>query len=117
MGELIRNQNSFEQDTIIYLATFSSKCIQMNNIVKINKLLLAGENLDLHIRLVEHSKMQQFIEAADSRYFYWNKLFKDCFRHDVAYKGFKYLPRETASNKVLRDEVFKIASNFKYDEY
>ena len=56
----------------------------MNNIVKINKLLLAGDNLDLHIRLVEHSRMQKFIETADSRYFYWNKLYKDCFRHDVA---------------------------------
>ena len=89
----------------------------MNNIVKINKLLLAGDNLDLHIRLVEHSRMQKFIETADSRYFYWNKLYKDCFQHDVAYEDFKYLPRETASNKVLSDEVFKIASNSKYDEY
>ena len=35
----------------------------------------------------------------------------------MAYKDFKYLPRRTASDKVLRDAAFNIAKNPKYDGY
>ena len=35
----------------------------------------------------------------------------------MAHGDFKNLPRRTASNKVLRDEVFNIAKNPKYDGY
>ena len=35
----------------------------------------------------------------------------------MAYEGFKGLPRRTASDKVLRDKVFNIAKNAKYDGY
>ena len=35
----------------------------------------------------------------------------------MAYADFTDLPRRTASDKVLRDKVFNIAKNTKYDEY
>ena len=35
----------------------------------------------------------------------------------MAYRDFKYLPRRTASDKVLRDAAFSIAKNPKYDGY
>ena len=33
----------------------------------------------------------------------------------MAYRGFKDLTRRTASDKALRDKVFNIAKNLKYD--
>ena len=44
----------------------------------------------------------------------WIKL---CFRHDMAYEGFKDLARRRASAEVLRDKTFNIAKNPKYDGY
>ena len=35
----------------------------------------------------------------------------------MAYGDFKDLAKRTASDKVLRDKVFNIAKNPKYDEY
>ena len=35
----------------------------------------------------------------------------------MAYGDFKDLPRRTASDKVLRDKVFNISKNLKYNEY
>ena len=35
----------------------------------------------------------------------------------MGYRGFKYLPRRTASDKILRDEAFNIVKNLKYDGY
>ena len=35
----------------------------------------------------------------------------------MGYGDFKYLTRKTASDKVLRDKVFSIAKNPKYDGY
>ena len=34
-----------------------------------------------------------------------------------AYENFKHLARRTASDKILRDKVFDIAKNPKYDRY
>ena len=48
---------------------------------------------------------------------YQNELDKACFQHDTAYKYFKDCPRGTGSDKVLRDKVFNIAKNPKYDGY
>ena len=44
-------------------------------------------------------------------------LDKVCFQQDMAYGGFKGLPRRMASDKVLRDKAYNIAKNPKYDEY
>ena len=62
-------------------------------------------------------RIQKFKETVDTSYIYKNELDKACFQHDMAYGDFKYLKRRTASHKVLRDKVFKIAKNPKYDGY
>ena len=62
-------------------------------------------------------RIQKFKEKGDTYCTYKNKLDKACFQHDMAYGDFKDLARRTASDKVLRDKVFNIAKNHKYDEY
>ena len=62
-------------------------------------------------------RIQKFKETGDTKYIYKNELDKACFQHDMAYGDFKDLAKRTASDKVLRDKAFKIASNPKYDGY
>ena len=50
-------------------------------------------------------------KTRDLRYIYQNELDKACFQHDMAYGDFKYLPKRTASDKVLREKTFNIAKN------
>ena len=50
-------------------------------------------------------------------YIYKNELDRGCFPHDMAYGDFKDLKWKTASDKVLRNKVFNIAKNPKYDGY
>ena len=40
---------------------------------------------------------------------------KACFQHDMAYGQSKDLTKSTQSDKVLKDNPFKIASDPKYD--
>ena len=56
-------------------------------------------------------RIQEFLKTEDLRYIYGNELDKVCFQHDMAYGDFKDLKRRTQSDKVLKDKVFKIASN------
>ena len=53
--------------------------------------------------------IQKFKETENSRYFYQNELDNVCFQHDIAYGGFKDLPRRTPSDKVVRNKTFIIA--------
>ena len=62
-------------------------------------------------------KSRKFKETGDTSNIYKNELGKACFQHDMAYGDFKVLKRITASDKVLRDKVFNIAKNPKYDGY
>ena len=62
-------------------------------------------------------RMQIFKETGDLRCIYRNELDKACFQHDMAYGDFKDLARRTASDSVLRDKAFNIATNPKYDGY
>ena len=55
--------------------------------------------------------------TVDSRYIYQNKLDKGCIQHDMAYVGFKDLPRRTTSDKILHDKAFNFARNSKNDGY
>ena len=101
----------------------------MNEIV--NKFLLVGDKfmLEMHLRQPRFTyfacgpftkikeRIQKFKETGGSRYIYQNELDKACFQHGMAYGGFKYLTRRTASDKILRDLKFNIAKNPKYDEY
>ena len=48
---------------------------------------------------------------------YQNELDIACFQHGMAHEDFKDLPRRTASDKVLRDKSFNIATNPNYDGY
>ena len=48
-------------------------------------------------------KIEQFKETRCSRCIYQHPLDKFCFQHDMAYGDFQDLPRERASDKVLRD--------------
>ena len=50
-------------------------------------------------------------------FIYKNELDKVCFQHDMAYGKSKDLAKRTQSNKVLRDKVFKIPNDLKYDGY
>ena len=99
----------------------------MNEIV--NKFLLAGDKFMLEMHLKQpgftysacgpfsknKQRIQKFKETEDTSYIYKNELDKACVQHDMAYIDFKDLKRRTASDNVLRDKVFNIAKNPKYD--
>ena len=53
----------------------------------------------------------------DTNYIYKNEFDKACFQYHMAYGDFKDLTRRTASDKILRDKVFNIAKNPKYDRF
>ena len=57
------------------------------------------------------------MQTGNTNFIYKNKLDKACFQHDMAYGITKDLTKRTQSDKVLRDEAFKIASDPKYDGY
>ena len=101
----------------------------MNEIV--NKFLLAGDKFmpEMHLRQLQFAysacgpftknkeRIKKFKEAGDTSYIYKNELDKACFQHDMAYGDFKGLAKKTATDKVLTDKAFKIASDQKYDGY
>ena len=62
-------------------------------------------------------EFKKILKTGDTSYIYKNELDKVCFQHDMAYGDFKYLARRTASDKIVRDKVFNIAKNPKYDGY
>ena len=92
---------------------------------------LAGDkcNPEMHLRQTRftysacgtftknNKRLLKLNETGGSKYFYRNELDKVCFQHHMAYGYFKYLPRRTASDKVLRNKAFNIAKNPKYDGY
>ena len=101
----------------------------MNEVV--NKFLLAGDKFmsEMHLRqpgftysacgsfTKNKERIQKFKETGDTSYIYKNELDKAYFQHDMAYGDFKDLTKRTVAGKVLRDKVFKIASDQKYDGY
>ena len=92
----------------------------MNEIV--NKILLAGDKFmpEMHLRqpgftysacgpfTKNKERIQKFKETGDSQYIY---------QHDMAYGDFTDLTKTTVCDKILRDIVFDIAKNSKYDGY
>ena len=102
---------------------------KMNKII--NKFLFAGDKFmpQMHLRqprftysacgpFTKSKKgIQKFKETGYSRKIYQKELDKTCFQHDMAYGGFKDLPRRIASDKVLHGKAFNIAKNLKYDGY
>ena len=57
------------------------------------------------------------MQTGNTDFIYENEPGKVCFQHDMAYGKSKDLVRRTQSSKVLRDKVFKIASDPRYDGY
>ena len=102
---------------------------KMNEIV--NKFLLTSDKFlhDIHLKqpgftysacgpfTKSKERIQKFKETGDTIYIYKNDLDKACFQHHMANGDFKDLKRRTFSDKVLRDKVFNIAKNPKYDGY
>ena len=101
----------------------------MNEIV--NKFLLAGDKFmpEMHLKQTgftysacgpftkNNERIEKFMKTGNTDFIYRNKLDKACFQDDMAYGNFKDLTRRTASDKVLKDKAFKIASDSKYDGY
>ena len=101
----------------------------MNNVI--NKFILAGDKFmpEMHLRqprfvysacgpFTRHKeRIKEFKRTGDTRYIYRNELNKACFQHDSAYADHKDLINRTEADKVLRDKVYDIASNPKYDGY
>ena len=101
----------------------------MNNVI--NKFLLAGDKFmpEMHLRqprfvysacgpFTRHKeRIKELKRTGDTRYICRNELDKACFQHDSAYADHKDLINRTEADKVLRDKVYDIASNPKYDGY
>ena len=78
-------------------------------------------NLDIRKVLVDHwqklRKKYKKLTIGNSRHIYQSKLDKACIQHDMAYGGFKDLPKRIASDNVLCDKEFSNAKNQKYYGY
>ena len=99
----------------------------MNEII--NQFLLVGDKFmpEMHLRqpgftysacgpLTKNKKrIEKFMQSGNTDFIYKNELDIACFQHDMAHGKSKDLVKRTQSDKVLRDEAFKIASNPKYD--
>ena len=57
------------------------------------------------------------MQTGNTDFIYKIELEKACVQQDMAYGKSKDLTKRTQSDKVLRDKVFKIAFNPKYDGY
>ena len=101
----------------------------MNNVI--NKFLLAGDKFvpEMHLRqpiftysacgpFTKHKqRIQKFKETGDTNYIYKNQLDKACFAHDAACSDSKDLTKRTVADKILKNRVFNIAKDPKYDGY
>ena len=57
------------------------------------------------------------MQTGNTDFIYRNELDKACFQHDMAYGKTKDVAKKAQSDKVLRDNAFKIASDPKFDGY
>ena len=57
------------------------------------------------------------MQTGNTNFIYKNELDKVCFQHDVAYGKSKDFVKRTQSDKVLRDNAFKNASDPNYNGY
>ena len=121
----------FECNSIEYVSkdTSCKQRIKMNEIV--NKFLLVGDTFMPEMHLKQHGfvysacgpftknkkGIENFIQTGNTDFFYKNELEKACFQHDMAHGKTKYLVKRTQSDKFLKDETFKIASDPKHDGY
>ena len=57
------------------------------------------------------------MQTGGTRYIYQNELDKTCFQHDMVYGRYKSLVKKIESDKFLRGDGFKIASDPRHDGY
>ena len=94
----------------------------MNEIV--NKFLLDGDKFmpEKHLKqfgftysaggtFTKIKRIEKFIQTGNTDFIYRNGLDKVCFQHHMANGKWRDLAKRTQSDKVLRDKVFKIASD------
>ena len=60
-------------------------------------------------------RSQKFTQTGNTDFIYRNELDKASFQYDMAYGKSNDLAKRTQSDKVLRDKIFQIASDPKYD--
>ena len=101
----------------------------MNEIIY--KFLLVGDKFmpEMHLRQLgftysacgaftkNKEKIEKFMQSGNTDFIYKNELDKAYLQHDMVYGKSKDLVKRTQSDKVLRDNAFKIASDPKYDGY
>ena len=99
----------------------------MNGIV--NGLLLVGDEFMPEIHLKQSGftysvcdpftknkqRIEKFMQTGNTNFIDKNELDKAFFQHDMAYGKIKDLVKRTRSDKVLKNKVFKIESDPKYD--
>ena len=99
----------------------------MNEIV--NKFLYVGDKFmpEMHFKQPgftysacggftrNKERIEKFMQTGNTDFIYKNELNKACFQHDMTYSKLKDLAKRTQSDKVLRENAFKIASDPKYD--
>ena len=62
-------------------------------------------------------RIQKFGETENLKHIYKNDLDKAWFDHDVAYSENKDLAKRTVPDKTLKERVYKIVINSKYNGY
>ena len=62
-------------------------------------------------------RIEKFMQTGNTDFIYRNELDKAYLQHDMAYGKSKDLAKRTQSDRILRDKVFKIASDPKYNGY
>ena len=96
----------------------------------VNKSLLVGDKFmpEMHLQqlgftystcgpFTKKKRIEKFMQTGNTYFIYKNELDKACFQHDMAYGKSKDLIKRIQLDKVLKDKVFKIASNPNYDGY
>ena len=97
----------------------------------VNKFLLVGDKFipEMHLKqpgftysacgpfAKNKQRIEKFMQTGNTNFIYKNELDKVCFQHGMAHGKTKDLVKTTQSNKVLKDNVFNIAIDPKYDGY
>ena len=78
-----------------------------------NSVIVLADHLQ---KAKKEYKIKKKQETPDTSIIYQNELDKAYFQHNMAYGAYRDLPR-TASDKVLCDKAFAVASYPRYDGY
>ena len=73
--------------------------------------------MDHLLNVLHRERIQIFRETGNLKHLYRKELDKACFSHLAAYSDSKNLSKRTISDKILKERVYKIARNRKYDGY